>query len=77
MGTNNEGLRSDPLYLGLARPRANLEQATEFMDAFMSSAAAAYPGILIQHEDFYSEAAFAFLDKYRQEYRMFNDDVQG
>jgi malate dehydrogenase (oxaloacetate-decarboxylating)(NADP+) len=77
MGTNNEPLRADPLYLGLNRPRASLDDATSFMDSFMSSAAAAHPGVLIQHEDFYSEAAFAFLERYRQDYRMFNDDVQG
>lgn len=77
MGTNNEALRADPLYLGHARPRVSLEEATSFMDSFMTAATTAYPGVFIQHEDFYSEAAFAFLEKYRNQYRMFNDDIQG
>ncbi|WWC96501.1 hypothetical protein V866_003369 [Kwoniella sp. B9012] len=77
MGTNTESIRNDPLYIGLRRPRASLEEATEFMDLFMAAASAAFPNAVIQHEDFYSEAAFAFLDKYKNQYRMFNDDIEG
>jgi malate dehydrogenase (oxaloacetate-decarboxylating)(NADP+) len=94
MGTNNEELRNDPLYIGLNRPRASLAEvgihvppslyehrliakATEFMDTFMSSAASAFPAAVIQHEDFSSAAAFAFLEKYKEQYRMFNDDIEG
>ncbi|WWD18737.1 hypothetical protein CI109_103191 [Kwoniella shandongensis] len=77
MGTNNETIRDDPLYIGLRRPRVGLQEATEFMDAFMEAAAAAFPTAVIQHEDFYSEAAFDFLDKYKGNYRMFNDDIEG
>ncbi|OCF40293.1 malate dehydrogenase (oxaloacetate-decarboxylating)(NADP+) [Kwoniella heveanensis CBS 569] len=77
MGTNTENIRNDPLYIGLRRPRASLEEATEFMDKFMQAAASAFPKVVIQHEDFYSEAAFAFLEKYKEQYRMFNDDIEG
>ena len=52
-------------------------QATAFMDAFMDAASKAFPNVVIQHEDFYSEAAFDFLDRYQKQYRMFNDDIQG
>lgn len=47
------------------------------MDAFMKAATDAYPEIVIQHEDFYSEAAFSFLERYQGKYTMFNDDIQG
>ncbi|RSH90870.1 hypothetical protein EHS25_010046 [Saitozyma podzolica] len=77
MGTNTESIRNDPLYIGLRRPRATLQEATEFMDAFMAAASAAFPAAVIQHEDFYSEAAFDFLERYQDKYRMFNDDIQG
>ncbi|ORX37148.1 hypothetical protein BD324DRAFT_673974 [Kockovaella imperatae] len=77
MGTDNQKIRDDPVYIGLRRPRATLEQATEFMDAFMEAASEAFPKVVIQHEDFYSEAAFAFLERYQNQYRMFNDDIQG
>ncbi|KAK8858846.1 hypothetical protein IAR55_003076 [Kwoniella newhampshirensis] len=77
MGTNNETIRNDPLYIGLRRPRVGIQEATELMDAFMEAAASAFPAAVIQHEDFYSEAAFDFLDKYKGKYRMFNDDIEG
>ncbi|KAK1920544.1 malate dehydrogenase [Papiliotrema laurentii] len=77
MGTNNEKIRNDPLYIGLRRPRVSLEEATEFMDKFMAAANEAFPEVVVQHEDFYSEAAFEFLERYQNKYRMFNDDIQG
>jgi malate dehydrogenase (oxaloacetate-decarboxylating)(NADP+) len=51
MGTNNETIRDDPLYLGLRRPRVGLDQATEFMEKFMEAAAQVFPKTVIQHED--------------------------
>jgi len=77
MGTNTESIRNDPLYIGLNRPRVSYEEATEFMDNFMEAASEAFPKVVIQHEDFYSEAAFGFLERYQGKYRMFNDDIQG
>ncbi len=43
----------------------------------MAAASNAFPKAVIQHEDFYSEAAFGFLQRYQDQYRMFNDDIQG
>ncbi|ORY22039.1 hypothetical protein BCR39DRAFT_562463, partial [Naematelia encephala] len=43
MGTNNEAIRDDPLYIGLKRPRVGLSEATEFMDKFMVAATEAFP----------------------------------
>lgn len=51
MGTNNEAIREDPLYLGLRRPRVGIEEATEFMDLFMEAASEVFPQSVIQHED--------------------------
>jgi malate dehydrogenase (oxaloacetate-decarboxylating)(NADP+) len=47
------------------------------MDRFMAAATEAFPGVVVQHEDFYSEAALNFLERYQDKYKMFNDDVQG
>jgi malate dehydrogenase (oxaloacetate-decarboxylating)(NADP+) len=47
------------------------------MDKFMKAASDTFPSTVIQHEDFYSEAAFDFLERYQDKYRMFNDDIQG
>lgn len=43
----------------------------------MAAASEIFPTAVIQHEDFYSEAAFAFLDRYKLNFRMFNDDIEG
>lgn len=43
----------------------------------MTAASTVFPTTVIQHEDFYSEAAFSFLERYQHKYRMFNDDIQG
>jgi hypothetical protein len=43
----------------------------------MDAASTVFPSTVIQHEDFYSEAAFDFLERYQNKYRMFNDDIQG
>jgi malate dehydrogenase (oxaloacetate-decarboxylating)(NADP+) len=50
--------------------------ALEFMDEFMAAVKEVYPNMLVQFEDFESEKAFQYLDRYRKE-KMFNDDIQG
>lgn len=76
-GTDNEALLRDPLYLGLRRHRLEGDEYLAFVDEFMESVAAAFPGALIQFEDFVTPRAFTLLRRYRGSYRMFNDDIQG
>ncbi|KAF3025909.1 hypothetical protein G7054_g9569 [Neopestalotiopsis clavispora] len=76
-GTANEDNLRDPLYLGLRAKRPSFEVMQEFMDEFMAACAEVYPEMLIQFEDFETEKAFAFLDRYRNQYKCFNDDIQG
>jgi malate dehydrogenase (oxaloacetate-decarboxylating)(NADP+) len=47
------------------------------MDEFMEAVADVYPEMTVQFEDFESEKAFNYLDRYRNKYRCFNDDIQG
>lgn len=76
-GTANETNIKDPFYLGLRSKRAPVSEQQEFMDEFMESCKDVYPDMVVQFEDFESEKAFNYLDRYRNKYRCFNDDVQG
>lgn len=50
---------------------------TEFLDEFMYEMSIVFPKMLIQFEDFSTDKAFVYLDRYRDKYPMFNDDIQG
>lgn len=77
LGTNNKKNLEDPLYLGLRRERPGTEEYIEFVDEVMDALHTKYPNLIIQFEDFTSENAFLFLDRYQNKYPMFNDDIQG
>lgn len=77
VGTDSDEVRDDPLYLGLQRKRPSTEELVEFVDEVMEALNAKYPNLVIQFEDWSSEHAFLFLDRYQNKYPMFNDDIQG
>jgi malate dehydrogenase (oxaloacetate-decarboxylating) len=77
VGTNNEGLLADPLYLGARHKRLTGEQYHRFLDRFVEGVRARYPKAIIQWEDFSKDAAFEVLDRYRKIVPSFNDDIQG
>lgn len=76
-GTNNEANLQDPLYLGLRQRRVPVDVQQEFMDEFMDAVKDVFPEMLVQFEDFETEKAFKYLDRYRNTHKCFNDDVQG
>lgn len=76
-GTNNEKLLNDELYLGLKRSRVRGEKYDNFVEAFIKAAKKLYPNAYIHFEDFALPNARRLLDKYRPDYAVFNDDVQG
>jgi malate dehydrogenase (oxaloacetate-decarboxylating)(NADP+) len=77
VGTNNEELRRDPLYLGYPRKRLTGKAYFDLVDEFVDAVQARYPGALIQFEDFLTPNAYALLRRYRDRVLCFNDDIQG
>ncbi len=77
VGTNNEELRTDLLYLGYPRPRLKGKAYFDLVEEFVTAVQARYPQALIQFEDFLTPNAYALLTKYRNRVLCFNDDIQG
>ncbi len=77
VGTENETLLDDPLYLGLRRRRLRGPEYMELLEEFVRSVQTAYPDALIQFEDFATENARSLLARYRDDVLCFNDDIQG
>eukprot|EP00123_Amoebidium_parasiticum_P016857 comp23611_c0_seq1/m.40162 comp23611_c0_seq1/g.40162 ORF comp23611_c0_seq1/g.40162 comp23611_c0_seq1/m.40162 type:complete len:576 (-) comp23611_c0_seq1:392-2119(-) len=77
MGTNNEGNLADSLYIGSRHKRVPEEEFLGVMDEFMAAVHKRWPRCLVQFEDFSTEHAFELLEKHRNNYLCFNDDIQG
>lgn len=77
VGTNNQALREDLLYLGYPYPRLTGEAYFSLVDEFVHAVQEKFPNALLQFEDFQSQHAFELLDRYRNQVRCFNDDIQG
>lgn len=75
LGTNTQKYLDDPFYLGIRQKRVSTEVMTEFMEEFIHEMSVAFPKLLIQFEDFSTDNAFLYLNKFRNRYPLFNDDV--
>ncbi|WP_445488910.1 NAD-dependent malic enzyme [Rhodopseudomonas sp. RCAM05734] len=77
VGTDNQALLNDPLYMGWRHPRVTGEQYDEFLDAFVVAVNDRWPHVVLQWEDFGRNNALRLLNRYRDRLCTFNDDVQG
>lgn len=77
VGTNNQQLLNDPIYMGCAQPRISGEEYYNFVDTVIDAIQRRWPDALIQFEDFAQKNAMPLLEKYRNKICCFNDDIQG
>jgi len=77
IGTTNQSLINDPLYLGLRQPRITDDEVDEVMDEFVDAVQEVFPGCCIHFEDWKGTDAMRLLTRYRDKVSCYNDDIQG
>jgi malate dehydrogenase (oxaloacetate-decarboxylating)(NADP+) len=75
LGTGNKAFQADPLYMGSRRDKVTPQEEQEFLDELMEALKERWPAIVVQFEDW--KNPFPALARYREDYAMFNDDIQG
>lgn len=75
LGTSNKTFQEDPLYMGSRRDKVTAQEEQDFLDELMAALKERWPDIVIQFEDW--KNPFPSLARYRDDYAMFNDDIQG
>jgi malate dehydrogenase (oxaloacetate-decarboxylating)(NADP+) len=76
-GTNNEQYLHDPLYLGMRKTRPATADLYSFVDEFVEAVQEVFPKCCIHFEDWTGTDAVHLLQRYRDRYCVYNDDVQG
>lgn len=77
VGTNNQTLLDDPMYMGWRHKRISQSEYDEFVAQFIAAVKRRWPNVLLQFEDFAQTNAMPLLERYRNELCCFNDDIQG
>jgi malate dehydrogenase (oxaloacetate-decarboxylating)(NADP+) len=76
-GTNNEQYLHDSMYLGMRKTRPPAAELFSFVDEFMEAVQKVFPKCCVHFEDWTGVDAIHLLERYRDKYCCYNDDVQG
>lgn len=77
VGTNNDKLLNDDLYLGNHHKRVTGKKYHEFVDQFVAASRELFPELYLHFEDFGRDNADDILNQYKNQITTFNDDIQG
>ncbi|TKB46909.1 NAD-dependent malic enzyme [Thalassotalea mangrovi] len=77
VGTNNEKLLNDPMYMGARHKRIGQQEYDEFVELFIQAVKRRWPNVMLQFEDFAQPNAMPLLQRYQNKICCFNDDIQG
>ena len=77
VGTNNEEMLNDPMYLGWRHERVRGQDYDDFIDAFVRVIQKKFPDVFLHWEDFGRDTARTNLERYQDKMCTFNDDMQG
>jgi malate dehydrogenase (oxaloacetate-decarboxylating)(NADP+) len=77
IGTTNEVLRADPLYLGMREAPPSETELDELVEEFVQAVQKVFPGCCIHFEDWKGTDAIRLLNRYRDKVLCYNDDIQG
>jgi malate dehydrogenase (oxaloacetate-decarboxylating) len=77
VGTDNEALLREPIYIGWQHKRVRGQEYDDFVETFVTAVERRWPHILLQWEDFAGVNAARLLERYRSRLCTFNDDIQG
>src|ERR1700685_1393021 len=77
IGTTNDALRADPLYLGLREKPPSERELDELVEEFVQAVQQVFPGCCIHFEDWKGTDAIRLLNRYADRVLCYNDDIQG
>ncbi|MDB5058038.1 MAG: maeB2 [Chloroflexi bacterium] len=77
IGTTNDALRADPLYLGLRQPPPSTQEMDALVEEFVQAVQQVFPGCCIHFEDWKGTDAIRLLNRYADKILCYNDDIQG
>ena len=77
IGTTNDALRADPLYLGLREPPPSADEVDALVDEFVAAVQEVFPSCCIHFEDWKGTDAIRLLKRYKEKVLCYNDDIQG